>query len=118
MKAQVENFERRHALKRQRTCDANSEEDDDEDSDKASSSGVDAVSEEILVERTVEDMEKQQLQMCFLELEKKLKELTIEKEDLQKPYDDLKSQTSFKAKALMHDDKKSSIILESHCSQC
>ena len=42
---------------------------------------------------------------CF-ELEKKLKEVTDEKEALQKVYDDLRSRTSYKADVMMHDDKK------------
>jgi len=44
--------------------------------------------------------------MCCLELEKKLKEITDEKETLQKACDDLKCRSSYKADVLMHDDKK------------
>jgi len=111
--AEVENFERRQAMKRRRIHDTPalapvSENQVDEDTTVAnsSSSAVHALTDEAFVERAKEDLEKRQLQMRRLELEKRLKEVTDEKEALQKAYDDLKSRTSYKADVMMHDDKK------------
>ena len=119
MLAEVEYFEQRQAMKRWRIHNTPvlapvSEKQVDEDTAVAnsSSSALHALTEEALVERTKEDLEKQQLQMRCLELEKMLKEVTDEKEALQKAYDELKSRNSYKPDVMMHSDKKVNIILD------
>ena len=69
------------------------------DDTTVASNATHALTEEALVEKAKDDLEKWQLQ-------KKLKEVTDEKEALQKAYDDLRSRTSYKADVMMHDDKK------------
>ena len=77
-----------------------------EDCDEACGSSSTALSEEVMVERAIKDQEKRHLQVYCLDLEKKLKQVSNEKDTLQKVYEELKSRTLFTTEVLMHDDKK------------
>lgn len=96
-------------MKRKRIDNAplpSNEEYNTEDCNEPCGSSFVALSEEVMVERAVEDKERRQTQVHCQDLEKKLKEVSNEKGTLQKVYEELKSRMLLSAEVLMDNDKK------------